>query len=107
MARLRQDSLTARIIGLGIDENTSMFIDRNGFATVDGSSAAYVVEERTDTARTQVVSGQPLIYRNLQRTKLTAGQTFNFATGATNGAAGVFSVDGRNATTPFTPANPY
>jgi cyanophycinase len=107
MARLRQDNLTARIIGLGIDENTSLFLDRNGRGVVDGSNAAYVVEERTDTTRPQVLSGAPLIYRNLQRTKLVAGQTFDFATGVTTGTGIVLSVDGRNATTPFTPANPY
>lgn len=107
MARLRNDGTTARIIGLGIDENTSLFLDRNGRGIVDGGNAAYVVEERTDTARTQVLSGAPLIYRNLQRTKLVAGQTFDFATGVTTGTGSVLSVDGRNATAPFVPANPY
>jgi cyanophycinase len=107
MARLRQDNLTAQITGLAVDENTSLFIDRSGRGIVDGSSAAYVVQERSDTARTQVLSGQPLIYRNLQRVKLIAGQTFDFATGAHTGSGVVLSVDGRNATAPFTPANPY
>jgi len=107
MARLRQDNATARIIGIGIDESTSLFLDRNGRAVADGAGAAYVVEERTDTQRTQVLSGMPLIYRNLQRTKLTAGQTYDFASGATTGSGIVLSVDGRNATTPFSPANPY
>jgi cyanophycinase len=107
MARLRQDGLTAKITGLAIDEATSMFIDKNGLGTVDGSSTVYVVQERSDTARTQVVSGSPLIYRNLQRTKLIAGQTFNFISGATTGSSIVLSVDGRNATAPFTPTNPY
>ena len=107
MARLRQDNATARIIGIGIDESTSLFLDRNGRAVADGAGAAYVVEERTDTQRTQVLSGMPLIYRNLQRTKLTAGQTYDFVSGATTGTGLLLSVDGRNATTPFSPANPY
>lgn len=107
MARLRQDGTTARIVGLGIDENTSLFVDRNGRGTLDGSSAAYVVSERSDTQRVQVVSGQPLIYTNLLRIKLTAGQTYDFVTGAHTGSAAVFSVDGRNATAPFTPGTPY
>jgi cyanophycinase len=107
MARLRQDNTTAQITGLAVDENTSMFIDKNGLAAVDGSSAVYVVQERSDTARTQVASGQPLVYRNLQRTKLTAGQTFNFVSGVSNGTPTVLSIDARNATAPFTPTNPY
>ncbi len=107
MARLRQDNSTARIIGMGVSENTAIFMDRNGLGIVDGSGAAYVVEERSDTQRTQVLSGQPLIYRNLQRTKLTAGQTFNFVTSAHTGTSIILSVDGRNATAPFTPASPY
>jgi cyanophycinase len=107
MARLRQDNSTARILGIGVSENTAIFMDRNGRGIVDGSGAAYVVEERSDTQRTQVLSGAPLIYRNLQRTKLTAGQFFDFASSAHNGTSIVLSVDGRNATTPFTPANPY
>jgi cyanophycinase len=107
MARLRQDNATARIIGIGIDESTSLFVDRTGRAIADGAGAAYVVEERSDTQRTQVLSGAPLIYRNLQRTKLVAGQTFDFVSGAHTGSALLLSVDGRNATTPFAPANPY
>ncbi len=107
MARLRQDNSTARILGIGVSENTAIFMDRNGRGIVDGSGAAYVVEERSDTQRTQVLSGQPLIYRNLQRTKLTAGQFFDFASYTHNGTSIVLSVDGRNATTPFAPANPY
>lgn len=107
MARLRQDNNTARILGIGVSENTAIFLDRTGRGVVDGSGAAYVIEERTDTQRTQVLPGQPLVYRNLQRTKLTAGQFFDFVTSTHNGTSLVLSVDGRNATTPFTPASPY
>ena len=107
MARLRQDNSSARILGVGVSENTALFMDRNGRGIVDGSGATYVIEERTDTQRTQVLSGSPLVYRNLQRTKLTAGQFFDFVTYTHNGTSIVLSVDGRNATTPFTPASPY
>lgn len=106
MARLRQDNTTARILGIGIDETTSLFIDRNGLGVADGAGAAYVIEERGDTQRTQVTSGQPLVYRNLQRTRLQAGNLFDFINRAHDGTSTVISVDGRNAT-PFTPSNPY
>lgn len=107
MARLRQDNNTARILGIGVSENTAIFMDRNARAIVDGSGAAYVLEERADTQRAQVLPGQPLIYRNLQRTKLTTGQFFDFVSDTHNGTSIVLSVDGRNAITPFAPANPY
>lgn len=107
MARLRQDGTTPAITGVGVSENTAIFIDRDGRGIVDGSGAAFVVRERTDTQRVQVAANVPLIYLNLQRTKLTAGQTFDFVTGAHTGTSTVFSLDARNATTPFSPSNPY
>lgn len=109
MARLRQDGAATQITGLAIDEQTSLFIDRNGLGVVDnnGSGAVYVIEERADTQRTQVVPGQPLIYRNLQRIRLDAGRFYDFVTRQHNGLVSVISVDGRNANAPFTPTDPY
>ena len=106
MARLRQDGLTQQVIGLGIDEDSALFIDKNGMATADGDSAVYVIEESGSTSRDQVQPGQPLIYSNLRRTKLVAGQWFNFANSSHNGSAVNLSVDGR-LSTPFSPASPY
>lgn len=109
MARLRQDGSAAQITGLAIDEQTSLFIDRNGLGVVDnnGGGAAYVIEERADTQRTQVMPGQPLIYRNLLRTRLDAGRFYDFVSRQHNGVVNVISVDGRSATAPFTPVDPY
>lgn len=106
MARLRQDARTSLITGIGIDENTSLFINSAGLGTmlVGGNSTgrAYILrEDRLDTARTQVVSGQPLIYERIRRTKLAPGQTFDFATGATNGTTTLINVNGT------VPASPY
>lgn len=109
MARLRQDGIAPSITALAIDEETSLFIDRNGVGTVDSNlgGAVYVIAERADTVRTQVVPGQPLIYRNLQRTRVDAGRFYDFVSGQHNGVGIVLSVDGRNATAPFTPIVPY
>jgi cyanophycinase len=106
MARLRQDGTATSIVGLGIDEATSMFIDRNGIGYVDGTGAAYVLHEESDTVRTQVSSGLPLVYRNVKRTKLIAGQRFTFADRTHTGTRINLSVDAR-ATPPLSPANPY
>lgn len=105
MARLRQDG-AARVLGIGVDETTSLFIDRTGLGVADGDGAVYVVEERSDTQRAQVAPGLPLVYRNLRRTKLVAGQGFDFNDGVSTGTTTVISVDGRNAT-PLSPGNPY
>lgn len=80
-----------------------LFIDRNGVGIVDnnGSGAVYVIGERTDTQRTQVLPGQPLIYRNLQRIRVDAGHFYDFVTRQHNGIATVISVDGSNAATPL------
>jgi cyanophycinase len=107
MARLRQDGNAPRIVGVGVSENTAIFLDRDGRGIVDGSGSAYVIEETADTQRTQVANGQPLVYRNLRRTRLVAGQTFDFVSGQTTGSAIILSVDGRNAATPLTPQNAY
>jgi len=108
MARLRQDGRANSVRAIACDERASIFIDRNRLATVDvtGGNFVYVISETGSTVRAQVTSGQPLIYNNLDRTRLTQGQTFNFATGATNGTTVTLSVNGSNAN-PFTPTNPY
>ncbi len=106
MARLRQDARTSLITGVGIDENTAVFVNSAGLGTLlvdgNGSGRAYVLrEDRLDTARTQVASGLPLIYQRIRRTKLAPGQTFDFATGATTGVTTLLNVNGTG------PASPY
>lgn len=108
MARLRQDGIAPSITAIAIDEQTSLFIDRNGRGIVDSNlgGATYVISERADTVREQVRPGQPLVYRNLQRVRLRAGQWFDFVARTHNGDSTTLSVDARNAA-PFTPADPY
>lgn len=109
MARLRQDGRAPQITALAIDEQTSLFIDRDGVGVVDnnGSGAVYVVSERADTQRAQVSPGLPLIYRNLQRIRVDAGRFYDFVTRQHNGIDSTISVDGGNAAAPFTPTDPY
>ena len=106
MARLREDGAAERIRGLGIDEDTALFIDRDGRAVVDGDGSVYVIEETANTARVQVAPGRPLIYRDLRRIRLQAGQRYDFGSGAHDGSAIPISVDGRSSQ-PLSPANPY
>jgi len=99
MARLRQDARTSEVIGVGINEDTSLFISATGQGVVDGSSSVFIIrEDRRTTLRTQVASGQRLIYQNLQRTKLVANDTFNFKTFLSNKAPISLSVNATSST---------
>jgi len=93
MARLRQDAVTSLVYGVALDECAAMFIDRNGLgmfqrqtspcaSTVVSANGYVLREDRRATQRVQVAPGQPLIYRNVQRSKfVTSGQTFDFKRG--------------------------
>ena len=106
MARLREDGAAQRIVGLGIDEDTSLFVDRDGRSVVDGDFSVYVIEETVDTQRVQVNPGQPLVYRNLRRIRLDAGQGYDFVSGTHDGSEISLSVDGRSSPA-LSPADPY
>jgi len=106
MARLRQDGRASAIVGVGVGEDTCLFIDKNRQSVVDGDKEVYVLTEDAQTQRVQVASGQPLVYTNVLRTKLTPGQSYNFATGATTGSTIRLSVDARNSSA-YTPVSFY
>lgn len=107
MARLREDGTTSFVSGVGVSENTSLFINSSGVGIVDGDYEVYVLEEDSGTARTQINSGDPAIYENVVRFKLLAGDTFNFNTGASSVTPTDISIDGNFPTDPYTPSNPY
>lgn len=107
MARLRQDARTSLVYGIGLDEGTALFIDRHRVGSfqrqVAGAGNGYVLrEDRRGTQRVQVAPGLPLIYRHVQRHKLSAeGETFDFARGLSSAPATSISVEGS------LPLNPY
>lgn len=104
MARIRTAGLeptAPAITGVGVDEDTSLFIDKNGQSIVDGDFAVYVLREDAQTARVRVTCNQTVIYTDVLRTKLTAGQTFNFVTGSNNGNTTRVSVNGSVPTNPY------
>jgi cyanophycinase len=108
MARLRQDGRASSVRAICVDERAAIFIDRNrrGWVDVSGTNYVYVLSETANTQRTQVAANKPLIYRNIQRTRLAQGQYFDFSNGTTTGSNLTISVDGTKST-PFTPSNPY
>ncbi len=109
MARIRENGLNPTsnaITGLGIDEDTSFFIDSNGVGHVDGDFNVYVLREDNQTTRDQVQCGSEVIYQNVLRTELSVGDTFNLNTGANTGTTTQLSIDGTQNNF-YSPNNPY
>lgn len=100
MANLPSDTT-----GIGADEATSIFFGANGQGVVDGSGSVYVLRENGSTSRTQVSCGLPVVYQNVLRYKLNAGDTFNLSTGASSVSSKAIGIDGRK--TSFYINSPY
>ncbi|MFJ9352506.1 pre-peptidase C-terminal domain-containing protein [Streptomyces sp. NPDC101237] len=78
VARAIKDGLTTqgKAWGVGIDEGgSSLYIDKNGLATLFGSDAYVVLGDHQPE---QAVSGKPLTFTNFKIWHLTSGQTFDF-----------------------------
>lgn len=63
-------------MGVGIDEGgSSLFIDKNGLATLSGGNAYVVLGDHQPE---QAVAGKPLTYSDFKIWHLTDGGTFDF-----------------------------
>ncbi|AFU99319.1 Type 1 glutamine amidotransferase-like domain-containing protein [Simiduia agarivorans] len=89
MAQLPSDT-----VGIGVDEATSIYFDASGLGVVDGDNAVYVLKENASTQRTQAQCGQAVIYQNLQRYRLTRGDTYNLTTGNSSVGTKAIGIDG-------------
>lgn len=94
------------ITGIGVDEATSLFLDKAGQGVVDGQGAAYVLREDAGTTRTQVACGRPVVYSGVRRYRLTRGDTFDFPTGQSSVGPWTIGIDGRQASF-YSPSDPY
>ncbi|MEV3928423.1 pre-peptidase C-terminal domain-containing protein [Streptomyces sp. NPDC049944] len=78
VARAIKDGLTSqgKAWGVGVDEGgSSLFIDKNGLATLSGGNAYVVLGDHQPE---QATAGKPLTYSDFKIWHLTAGQTFDF-----------------------------
>ncbi|MDX2592047.1 MULTISPECIES: pre-peptidase C-terminal domain-containing protein [Streptomyces] len=85
VARAIKDGLTTqgKAWGVGINEGgSSLYIDRNGLATLYGSDAYVVLGDHQPE---QAVAGKPLTFSNYKIWHLTGGRTFDFASRPTCG----------------------
>ncbi|MEU3460750.1 pre-peptidase C-terminal domain-containing protein [Streptomyces sp. NPDC006733] len=85
VARALKDGLTTsgKAWGVGIEQGGgSLFLDKNGLATLTGSDAYVVLGDHTPE---RAVSGQSLTFSNYKIWRLTNGSTFDFANRPTCG----------------------
>jgi cyanophycinase len=82
VARRIRDGFDSTVMGLGINEGTSVVVDRNGLATVMGAGPAYFVQGTHTPERCE--SGVPLSYTDYRIWRVAAGGQFNLWTWPTS-----------------------
>ncbi|WP_405715619.1 hypothetical protein OG264_38155 [Streptomyces xanthophaeus] len=77
VARALKDGLTpgGKAWGVGIEEGGSLYIDKNGLATLSGANAYVILGDHQPE---KAVSGQPLTFSNFKIWRLTSGQNYDF-----------------------------
>ncbi|MEU3726422.1 hypothetical protein [Streptomyces sp. NPDC031705] len=77
VARALEDGLVTggKAWGVGVEEGGSLFIDKNGLATLSGADAYVVLGDHQPE---KVAYGQPLTYSDFKIWRLTSGRTFDF-----------------------------
>ena len=78
LARQIKDGRAASALGLAVNEETSVVVDRNGLATVMGAGPAYFI--LADHAPEVCQPGTPLTYSNFKIWKVPSGGTFDLRT---------------------------
>jgi cyanophycinase len=77
LARLYKERAPTPVLGVAVNERTSLVIDKAGLGRVLGEGPVYVI--LADHAPELCQSGQPLSYRDFKVWRLGPGQTFDFA----------------------------
>lgn len=107
LARLRQQHGASDIMGLGIDTESAICIDKRGIGTLKrkgpNGSALFLVG---GTAR-PITAGRPIVYTGIKVTVLNKdNQTFDFNTRCAQAPTYEINVNGTKHTI-YEPANPY
>jgi len=76
LARLVKDHPAGPVLGVAVNERTSLTIDKTGLGRVWGTGPVYLIE--ADHPPEVCLPGQPLTYRDFKIWKLEPGMTFNF-----------------------------
>ncbi len=83
IARLIQDGVTANVLGVAVNEETSLVVDNHGVATVLGNGPAYFIlgDHAPEVCQPKV----PLTYSNYKIWRKGPGETFNLRNRPTSG----------------------
>lgn len=99
LARQIKDGKASSALGIGVNEVTSVVVDRNGIATVLGDGPAYFV--LADHMPEVCLSGSPLTHSNFKIWKVASGGTFDLRN---RPSTGYYT---RSVTNGVISANPY
>lgn len=99
LARQIKDGKSTTALGIGVDEATSVVVDKNGLATVMGSGNAYFV--LADHQPESCVSGSPLSFSNYKIWRVGVGGTFNLQNRPTSGFYTVSVTNGQLSGNPY------
>jgi cyanophycinase-like exopeptidase len=99
LSRQLADGRTNLAIGVAADEASSVFIGRNGVATVMGIADSYVVI--ADGKPEVCLRNKPLTYRGFKVWRLSPGDTFDLSDWPTDGYTVVDVVDGVLSADPY------
>lgn len=91
---------------IAASERSAIFITNDGKSIVDGTGEIYILRETSATIRSQLTCGHPVVYSNISRVKLLAGDSYNFITLMNNGVEIMVDIDGNN-TNFYQPTSPY
>ncbi|MEM8532346.1 MAG: cyanophycinase [Chloroflexota bacterium] len=78
LARLVEDDWMSEAFGIGIDEETAVLIDQDGYASLRGNGGAYFL--RTPGRPEQCEPDTPLIYRDVEVYHITSSGSFDLVT---------------------------
>lgn len=93
VARQIEDGKAKSVLGVGIEEGTSVIVDKKGLARVRGEGAAYVV--LGDHRPEECVPGKPLTFSDYKVWTLRNGDTFDLKNRPTTGYDRVSVYDGQ------------
>jgi cyanophycinase len=99
LARQTGDGKFRRILGVAVERETSLAVDRRGRAVVFGKGPAYFI--LADHEPEVCAPGRPLTYRNYKIWKVASGGAFNLQKLPANGFRLVSVEDGKILTNPY------
>ncbi len=94
VVRLVDEGTDPWLGGVGLDERTSLLVDRTGRGLVGGAGDVHLVRVGDGTTVERLAPGEPLVVRDLLYWRLAAGDVVDLATGDAPVGPTLLTVDG-------------